>query len=90
MSMFGLFGNARVEAEAQQLVETRWRNAQLMLNGDNVSRQQEVMFKLMLGEVVEEQLRNERQLKLMMAIVGVVGVETTVQLALTAANVGGG
>ena len=82
MALLGLFGNARIEAEAQELVETRWRNAQLMLNGDKVSRQQEVMFKLMLGEVVEEQMRNERQMKLLTWLLVVVGGETIIYQAI--------
>ena len=64
MAFFGLFEHTRTEVEAQELVETRWRNAKLMLNGDSVTKAQEVLFKLILGEVVEEQIRNQRQLKI--------------------------
>ena len=80
--MFGIFENARTEAEAQQIVETRWRNARLMLNGDQVTRGQEVLFKLLLGEVVEEQLRSQRQTRMLLYLVLGLGGETVIYQAI--------
>ena len=84
MSLFGgLFDNTRFEVDAQRLVEARWENARLMLNGDNVTKQQEVMFKLMLTEVVRDQLANQntlqrlsRMISLLWVGIVAVGIET--------------
>ena len=63
MSFFGLFGSTQVEVEAQGLVDARWERIRLALNGDAVTRAQEVLFKGLLDEVVREQLENQRALR---------------------------
>ena len=63
MSAFGLFGNAQLEVQAQEIVEARWRNAKLKLNSGQVTPQQEIMFKELLTEVVRDQLSNQIALR---------------------------
>ena len=89
MAAFGLFGNAQLEVQAQEIVEARWRSAKLKLNGDQVTEQQEIMFKELLTEVVRDQLVNqlalraiERTLRWVWLAIAAVGVETIVLQAV--------
>ena len=97
MAIFGLFGNAELEVKAQELVEARWRSAKLKLNGDDVTPQQEIMFKELLTEVVRDQLNNqlalraiEQGLRVVRWVIAALIAETVIVQALQAANVFGG